>query len=176
MASELINARKKFNAVNTMLKKGKYMSAVRNIHDGLVIMLKTSIMKSERDEFEDMLKTVTHNLNNNNDLRKIYPLVISYEPGEERKLLDALKELLKELQKAIDDDAQNNMQAVAALKEKAVLQGQSHLDKQEWATPKKPSTHSSRSSRATSTSRRTSRTAISTPDATRKRSTCSTTR
>ena len=136
MASELITARKKFNAVNTMLKKGKYMSAVQNIHDGLILMLKTSIMKNERDEFEEMLKGVTYNLGSNEELRKIYPLVISYEPGEERKLLEAMKDLLKELQRALNDDAQGNLQAVVERKKAGVKKGQEQLDKQEWSEAK----------------------------------------
>jgi len=132
MSTELVNARKKLNMVNTMLKKGKYMNAVQCIHDGLILLLKTPTIKSERDEFEDLLKKVTYNLNNDPDLRKLYPLVISYEPGKERALLDAMRELLQELQKVLNEEVQEDMQAIMARKREALEKGQSLLDQQQW--------------------------------------------
>ncbi len=112
MSSELVNARKKFNAVSTFLKKGKYMAAVQSVHDGLILFLKKNVMKGEREEVEELLRKVTLTLNSDAELRKIYPLVISYEPGEERALLDAMRELLQELQKALNEEVQGDMQAI----------------------------------------------------------------
>lgn len=128
MSNQLINARKKLNSVNTMLKKGKYMAAVQNIHDGLILFLKNPVLKDEREEFEDLIYKATHSLNNDKDLRKLYPLVISYKPGEERALLDAMRELLSELQKVLNDE----IQVAAGMKQQAVEKGQEHLDNQEW--------------------------------------------
>lgn len=136
MSNDLINARKKINATTTFLKKGKYMTAVQSIHDGLILFLKNTVMKGERDEFEEILYKATQSLNNDAELRKIYPLVIKYQPGEERALLDAMRELLTELQKALNDEVQDDVQAIALEKKQKLEKGQEHLDKEEWEDAK----------------------------------------
>lgn len=128
MSNQLITARKKLNTVTTMLKKGKYMAAVQAIHDGLILFLKNPVMKGERDEFEEIIFKVTQSLNNDKKIREVYPLIIDYQPGDERSLLKAMRELLEELQKEVTD----NMQTILAQKEAGVDKGQEHLDKQEW--------------------------------------------
>lgn len=130
--SELVNARKKLNSVSTMLKKGKYMTAVQGIHDGLILYIKTSVMKAEKEEFEELIRKVTILLNSDAELRKIYPLVISYKPGEERTLLDAMRELLQELQKVINEEVQDDIQAILTRKTTALETGQDHLENQDW--------------------------------------------
>lgn len=132
MSTDLIKSRKKLNSVATLLKKGKYMPAVQAVHDGLILFLKTQVMKGERTEFEDILQKVTYALNSDKELRQIYPLIISYEPGQERALLDAMRELLQELQKALNEEVQGDLEAILAQKQAAVEQGQKHLDAQEW--------------------------------------------
>lgn len=132
MSSDLIKSRKKLNSVSTLLKKGKYMPAVQGVHDGLILFLKTQVMKAERAEFEEILQKVTYALNADKELRKIYPLIISYTPGQERELLDAMRELLKELQKALNDSVQDDLQAILAQKNAALEKAQEHLDNEEW--------------------------------------------
>lgn len=132
MANQLVNARKKLNSVPTLLKKGKYMAAVQGVHDGLIMFLKDSVMKNERAEFEEILHKVTYALNSDGELRKIYPLVISYEPGKERALLDAMRELLQELQKALNEEVQGDMEAILAKKKEMIEKGQTHLDNEEF--------------------------------------------
>ncbi|WP_316901506.1 tetratricopeptide repeat protein [Pseudodesulfovibrio indicus] len=132
MSTDLIKSRKKLNSIATLLKQGKYMPAVQAVHDGLILFLKNQVMKNERDEFEDILQKVTYVLNSDKELRKIYPLVISYEPGQERKLLDAMRELLQELQKALNEEVQGDLEAIAAQKREALERGQAHLDAGEW--------------------------------------------
>lgn len=137
MSNDLINARKKLNSTSTFLKKGKYMAAVQAIHDGLILFLKNPVMKGERDEFEEILFKATQSLNNDKELRKIYPLVIKYTPGEERALLDAMRELLQELQKVLNDEVKDDVQAIATQKKEQVEKGQALLDKEEWEPAKK---------------------------------------
>jgi len=132
MSGELTKARKKMNSVPTLLKKGKYMAAVQGIHDGLILFLKQSVMKGERDEFEDILRKVTTSLNSDAELRKLYPLVISYEPGQERALLDAMRELLQELQKVLNAEVQDDMQAILAKRKAGLEKGQELLDNQDF--------------------------------------------
>jgi tetratricopeptide (TPR) repeat protein len=137
MSNQLINARKKLNSVTTMLKKGKYMPAIQGIHDGLILFLKNPVMKGEREEFENILYKVTQSLNNDKKIREVYPLVISYTPGDERSLLDAMRELLQELQKAVNDSVKDEMQAIVAQKKAGIERGQKLLDNQEWDEAKK---------------------------------------
>ncbi|QJB58202.1 tetratricopeptide repeat protein [Pseudodesulfovibrio sp. zrk46] len=132
MSNQLISSRKKLNTVTTMLKKGKYMAAVQAIHDGLILFLKNPVMKGERDEFEELIFKVTQSLNNDKKIREVYPLIISYTPGEERALLDAMRELLQELQKALNQSVQNDAQALIARKQEELDKGQEHLDNQNW--------------------------------------------
>jgi len=132
MSNQLINARKKINSVPTLLKKGKYMPAVQSIHDGLILYLKNPVMKGEREEFENILIKATQSLNSDADLRKLYPLVISYKPGEERALLDSMRELLQELQKVLNDEVKDDMQAILVRKQKMLDKGQQLLDSEDW--------------------------------------------
>lgn len=132
MSNDLITSRKKLNSVSTMLKKGKYMAAVQAIHDGLILFLKNPVMKNEREEFQDILERVTQQLNSDPKIREVYPLVIKYNPGDERALLEAMHELLQELQQSLND----SMQAILAQKKAAVEKGQQHLDSQEWDNAK----------------------------------------
>ncbi len=132
MSNQLINARKKINSVPTLLKKGKYMPAVQSVHDGLILYLKNPVMKGEREEFEEILQKATYSLNSDARLRKIYPLVISYEPGQERILLDSMRELLQELQKVLNDEVKDDMQAILIKKQETLAKGQQLLDSQEW--------------------------------------------
>lgn len=132
MSNKLVNARKKLNATSTFLKKGKYMAAVQSVHDGLILFLKSQAMKSEREEFEDIIEKATSALANDAELRKIYPLVISYKRGQERALLDAMRELLQELQAALNESVQGDLQAVMEKKKKLIDEGQSLLDSEEY--------------------------------------------
>ena len=132
MSNQLINARKKINSVPTLLKKGKYMPAVQSIHDGLILYLKNPVMKGEREEFENILVKATQSLNSDADLRKLYPLVISYKPGDERALLDSMRELLQELQKVLNEEVKDDMQAILVRKQEMLGKGQQLLDAEDW--------------------------------------------
>ena len=132
MSSDLIKSRKKLNSVSTLLKREKYMPAVQAVHDALILFLKTQVMKAERTEFEDILQKVTYTLNADKGLRKIYPLIISYTPGQERPLLDSMRELLQELQKALNDSVKDDLQAILTQKQAALEKAQEYLDNKDW--------------------------------------------
>lgn len=137
MGNELQTARKKLNSVNTYLKQDKYRPAVQAVSDSIVLMLKSSLMKNEREEFADLLANATTYLNNNKKLREIYPLVISYEPGNEKALYESLQELLREIDAMVSEDAQGTMAAREQLKQTSLDQGQKHLDNEEFEQAQK---------------------------------------
>ncbi|WP_147822089.1 tetratricopeptide repeat protein [Salidesulfovibrio onnuriiensis] len=132
MSNELIQARKKLTSVGSLLKKGKYMPAAQAAHDGTLAMLRQTLMKAERSEFEDMLRKVAYNLNSDKKLRQVYPLVISYDPGKEKEFLEAMKELLRLLQEKMNEDAQVDIAAIEARRTDSLLKGQEFLDQGEF--------------------------------------------
>ncbi|MDD4952474.1 MAG: hypothetical protein PHV85_08000, partial [Desulfovibrionaceae bacterium] len=109
MSTELITARKKISSVGTLLKQKRHMPAVQSLHDALIMVLKHTLMRSERDEFERMIAQAVDTLNNDKGLRQLYPLIIRYNPGKEKELLEAMRELLVELQRVVTENAQQDL-------------------------------------------------------------------
>ncbi len=128
MSSELMNARKKLATVSTLLKQKKPMSAVQAVHDAVLAMLKGSLMKAEREEFQELIDSAVHCLNGDKELRQVYPLIISYSPGSEKDLMATLRELLQELQKNVSEEAQSMAQLIAEKKAEGLRKGQELID------------------------------------------------
>lgn len=100
MSKELTKARSALHGIGTLLKQGKVLPAVLALHDSLSIIAGTQLMKSERAEFETAIENAVYKLNGDPNLRKIYPLLITYAKGQELELQSVLKELLAELQES----------------------------------------------------------------------------
>lgn len=132
MSGELTKARQKLTGINASLKMGKYMAAAQALNDALVIMLSAPLMKNEREEFCQLIDTTVYSLNNNKELRKVYPLVLHYAPGEEKKLLGELFEMRKVLQEDVNENAQRDLEALEAKKREGLERGQKHLDGKEF--------------------------------------------
>ncbi len=128
MSTELIKARQRLTTVRTQLKQGKSMPAVQAVHDALILILKSSLMKSEKDEFSRQIGDAVNALNADPGLRKIYPLVIQYAPGEEKALLDSIYELLQEMQNLVTEDAQKDLAELEKRKAALLTQAQGLLD------------------------------------------------
>ncbi len=95
-------------------------------------MLSASLLKNEREEFTQLIDTTVYSLNNNKELRKVYPLVLHYAPGEEKKLLGELFEMRKVLQEDVNENAQRDLNALEAKKREGLERGQLHLDGKEY--------------------------------------------
>ncbi len=132
MSAQLTQARRQLLAVRSLLRQGKPMPAAQSYLAALTTVLKHSLMRSERDEFERMLADAAHHLNNDKELRKFFPLTIAYKPGEERALLDIMASLLQELEAAAVADAQQQMEVNAAKKAEGLEVGQKLLDEQRF--------------------------------------------
>jgi tetratricopeptide (TPR) repeat protein len=132
MSGELTKARHKLTGINASLKMGKYMTAAQSLNDAIVIMLSAPLMKNEREEFAQMIESTVYALNNHKELRKVYPLVLHYAPGEEKKLLEEIFEMRKVLQEDVNENAQKDMEALAAKKREGLERGQKHLDEQQF--------------------------------------------
>ncbi|MBI5520075.1 MAG: tetratricopeptide repeat protein [Desulfovibrio sp.] len=132
MSGELTKARQKLAGINASLKMGKYMAAAQALNDAIVIMLSAPLMKNEREEFAQMLDSTVYALNNHKELRKVYPLVLNYTPGQEKKLLEELFEMRKVLQEDVNESAQKDLDALEAKKREGLERGQKHLDEQQY--------------------------------------------
>ena len=112
MSGELTKARQKLSSINSSLKMGKYMTAAQALNDAIVLRLSAQVMKSERDEFAQKLSDAVYYMNNNKELRKVFPLELTYVPGEEKKLLEQIFEMRKLLQEDVNENAQKDLAAL----------------------------------------------------------------
>jgi tetratricopeptide (TPR) repeat protein len=107
MSAQLIKARSLIASINSHLKQNKLIPAVQALFDAVVIILKNKLMKAEKQEFAQLLDKAIYSLTSNKKLKEIYPLIINYSEGEERALLEQLKDLLKELQAASEAEVKD---------------------------------------------------------------------
>ncbi|MBA4356241.1 MAG: tetratricopeptide repeat protein [Humidesulfovibrio sp.] len=132
MSGELTKARQRLTSIGSSLKQGKYMAAAQALNDAIVIMLSAQLMKNEREEFTTMLADAVYFLNNNKELRKVFPLVLNYVPGEEKKLLEQIFEMRKVLQEDVNEGAQKDLAALETNRQAELERGQKHLEQQEF--------------------------------------------
>ena len=118
MSAEILKAKKQLGEVNMLLKQGKLLAAVSNLHEALSFVLKAQLMKHEMQAFTESLDKAAYLLANDRELKKIYPLQINYKPGEERELLASLYSLLAFLQENLADEANEQIAALAEFRRK----------------------------------------------------------
>ncbi|SIN87298.1 Flp pilus assembly protein TadD, contains TPR repeats [Halodesulfovibrio marinisediminis DSM 17456] len=102
--------------------------AAQALHDGLIAYLKHPLMKTEKQEFLRLLEDSTMYLAASPKLQEVYPIAFVFKEGEERQLIETLKELLKELQKNVANEAQQMLEALERQKQAELEKGQSFLD------------------------------------------------
>jgi tetratricopeptide (TPR) repeat protein len=132
MSSSLTKARQQINSIGMFLKQGKLTPAVSGLYEAIIATIKTQLMKAEKEEFSRLIEQGVYNLNNDKELRKVYPLVIAYKAGEEKALLETLRELLNALQANVADEAKESLAALEKRKRDALAAAQEHLDKGEF--------------------------------------------
>lgn len=130
MSAELTRARTQLSNVRTYLKQEKIQMAAQALHDGLIAYLKHPLMKAEKQEFLRLLEDSTMYLAAAPKLKEIFPIALIFKEGEERQLIETLKELLTELQKNVADEAQQMLEALEKQKQAELEKGQLLLDTQ----------------------------------------------
>lgn len=98
MSKALFDARRKLSSVGSLLKQDKIGNAVHALVGGLQDMLRESLLKSERSEFERLVQSAVDELNYNKTIQTKYSLRFEYKPGGERELLEDLRFLMEELE------------------------------------------------------------------------------
>lgn len=127
MSTELTKARQQLSMIRTYLRQGKPQPAVQALHSTVQTILKTPLMKSERDEFERLLEDAIYNLTADPGIKKISPLQISYEPGKERQLLEDMHSLLEAFDGTIRDEAQEYLRMMEERRGNLLKQGEELL-------------------------------------------------
>lgn len=94
MPPDIAPIRRQMKLVGSLLRQEKPVSAVQAVVAGLRLMLTTPLIKAEKEEFADRIREALGFINNDAEIRKIYPLELRYQSGEEKRLLDELQELL----------------------------------------------------------------------------------
>lgn len=132
MAQDIVSIRRQIKLVSSILRQDRQVPAVQAVLNALRLMLSTPLMKSERDEFTDMVREATSYINNDTEIRKIYPLEIVYQPGEEKQLMETMVELLDVLKEDTMNEVEEWTKAVETKKEVALVKGQERLDVQDF--------------------------------------------
>jgi tetratricopeptide (TPR) repeat protein len=132
MSATLTKARQQINSIGMFLKQGKLTPAAAGLYDAVMTIVRTQLMKAEKEEFSRLVEQGVYQLNNNKELRKVFPLVIAYKAGEEKDLLETLRVLLNALQASVVDEAKDNLAALEKHKRDALAAAQEHLDKGEF--------------------------------------------
>jgi tetratricopeptide (TPR) repeat protein len=109
MSAELTKARQQLSQVRTLLRQGKILPAVQGVQAALLILLKGQLIKTERQEFEQLLQEATAYLANDAAVRKLYPLQLDYTPGQEREFNETLKGLRTALHDMVTEEAQEQL-------------------------------------------------------------------
>jgi tetratricopeptide (TPR) repeat protein len=131
MSQELSKARSQLNRVHSLLKQEKLLSAVISLYDAIGTYLRTQLLKHEKKDFQRQLEKAVFELSSDSNLKQTYPLVIQYEPGQEKELRSQIKMLLDELQEDNISEAQNQLAQMEEHKQNLLQQTKGHLQNQE---------------------------------------------
>jgi len=132
MSSELTKARSQINKVGTYLKQAKPLPAVSALYEALVAMLRTPLIKSEKEEFIKLITDAVLLLNGDRTLRQQYPLILKYAPGNEKELADTLVGVLSELQASVVEEAKDIMADMEERIAKGLAEGKQLIEEQHY--------------------------------------------
>lgn len=127
MSTELIKARQLISQVRSNLKQGKIIPAAQGLHSAISIILRTPLIMSEKEEFDKQLLDATMSLSNDPQVRQKFPLALEFKPGEERQLLDTLRDLIDAFQQETVRAAEDLLQKNQAHKQDLFNQGLENL-------------------------------------------------
>jgi len=109
MSAELTRARQQLSQVRTLLRQDKILPALQGVQSALLTLLKGSLIKTERQEFEQLLQDAASSLAYDATVRKLCPLQLAYTPGQEREFNETLKNLISSLHDMLTEEAQEQL-------------------------------------------------------------------
>ncbi len=130
-SAELSKARKQLTEVRSLIKQTRILPAVQCLSAAVNTMQRTSLIKNERTELEDMVRDAVGWISHNDQIRKIFPLSIVYTPGEEEALLSVIQELLSLLENEMAEQANESLRLLEERKKNLLQEAQGYLAKGE---------------------------------------------
>lgn len=130
-SAELSKTRKQLSEVKLMVRKGRVLAAVQALHSGLQTIMRTSLIKNERSELETLVSDAVGWLANNEEVRKKFPLAITYTPGEEDSLAETTQQLLELLEGEVHEQAAESLKLLEERRDRMLAEAQKFLDNQE---------------------------------------------
>lgn len=127
MSANLTKARQKLNSIHSLLRQNKVLAATQAFYEGIITFLKEPLMNNEKKEFAELIEKNLYYLNQNPKLREVYPILIEYKPGEEKKLLTTFKEILEMLQEGVTEIAKEKLAALEQKKKQELAKAKEHL-------------------------------------------------
>jgi len=128
MSAELAKARQQLSQVRTLLRQGKILPAVQGTQSALLTLLKGQLIKTERQEFEQLLQEAMTYLAHDATVRKIYPLQLAYAPGQERECNETLKDLIGALHDLVAEEAREQLRLREERKRALLARAKAELD------------------------------------------------
>lgn len=105
MSQELSTIRRTLAKVSSDLKLGQYVSVATAIREAARLFGRVPMLKAEQDEFTAMLKDCVDLLYYDKKLSELFPIRISYTPGQESALVGMMNELIVVLQEHSAEEA-----------------------------------------------------------------------
>ena len=131
MSAELTRARQQLSQVRTLLRQGKILPAVQGVQSALLTLLKGQLIKTERQEFEQLLQDAALYLAHDATVRAIYPLQLAYKAGQEREFNETLKDLIAALNDMLAEEAQEQLRLREERKRALLARGKEEFVSQE---------------------------------------------
>lgn len=103
MSGNFIKAKQQLGQINSLIRQNKLLAAATSIYEAVSFVTRTSLMKHEQSDFAQAIDQAVYHFSNSAELKKIYPLQITYKEGNEKQLLTQLKEVLQMLQDELND-------------------------------------------------------------------------
>lgn len=136
MSAELTKARAQLNKVGTFLKQAKPLPAVSALYEAVGAVMRTQLIRSEKEEFSKLITDAVLHLNGDRNLRKIYPLILDYKPGGEKELTEQLLDVLTELQATAVEEAKDLMADKEQRIQKGLAEGKLLIAQKRFAEAK----------------------------------------
>ena len=132
MSAELTKARQQLAQIKIQVKQNKLIPAAQGLQSALGIILRASLLSSERSEFEDMLRDAASAISNVESVRKVFPLSLTYTPGQERDFLETVQQLVEILEGMAVENAEEQLHLLEARKKIGLERAREHLEKGEY--------------------------------------------
>ncbi len=127
MSQDISNIRRALSRVPTDIKQGNFISAVKSMRAASGALYRAPMMRAEQEEFVRLLGDGAALLRSNKEITRIFPLAITYVPGQEKALSEALDQLLSVLEENATEGMRDAMLKMEERKRAMLEKGREEL-------------------------------------------------